>query len=146
LGRQVGGLGDHPDAGLGAVRTFDGATDDAVVGGECGGGKRCSECEYESVFHGSSSYIGGTWPFIPTFTRAEARLPSGWRCELTKTWAPGLSSLLSAGRNSTMTADSGTRTFFSPPLYCTVMTRSLPMAEMLATLALVILLFGRRSQ
>src|SRR5947207_10616025 len=38
-------------------------------------------------------YIGGTWPCSPTLTRGAASVPSGWRCALTKTGAPGLSSL-----------------------------------------------------
>src|SRR2546422_10268005 len=42
-------------------------------------------------------YIGGTWPCSPTLTRGAASVPSGWRCALTKTGAPGLSSLRSEG-------------------------------------------------
>ncbi len=85
-------------------------------------------------------------PFNPTFTRGAARLPSLWRCAFTNTLAPGFSSLRSVGVKATTIAFSGTSTFFSPPLYCTVRTRSLPMLVTLATLALVILLSGRRSQ
>src|SRR5207245_9209065 len=93
----------------------------------------------------SSRYIGGNWPCRPTLTRAAVRLPSGWRCAFTKTLAPSLSSLRSAGVKDTITAFSGTSTFFSPPLYCTVRTRSLPMLVTLATFALVILLVGLNS-
>src|SRR5467141_507880 len=91
-------------------------------------------------------YIGGTCPCRPTLTRAAVRVPSGWRCVTANTLAPGLSSLRSVGVKDTITALSGTSTFFSPPLYCTVSTRSLPMLVTLATLALVILLLGLRSQ
>src|SRR5712691_3864976 len=91
-------------------------------------------------------YIGGTWPFRPTLTRAAVRVPSGWRCVTVNTLAPGLSSLRSVGVKDTITAFSGTSTFFSPPLYCTVRTRSLPMLVTLATFALVILLVGLKSQ
>src|SRR6266545_2951371 len=62
-------------------------------------------------------YIGGTWPFRPTLTRAAVRLPSGWRCVTANTLAPGLSSPRSVGVKDTITAFSGTSTFFSPPLY-----------------------------
>jgi len=53
---------------------------------------------------------------------------------------------LSTGAYVTTTVSLVTRIFFSPPLYCTVITRSFATLTMLATFALVILLSGLRSQ
>src|SRR6266850_4773902 len=62
------------------------------------------------------------------------------------TGAPAFSSARLAGSKLTTAVRGVTSTFFSPPLYWMVITLPSPMLLMSATLALVILLSGRRSQ
>src|SRR6266850_1093512 len=62
------------------------------------------------------------------------------------TGAPAFNSARLAGSKLTTAVRGVTSTFFSPPLYWMVITLPSPMLLMSATLALVILLSGRRSQ
>jgi hypothetical protein len=60
--------------------------------------------------------------------------------------APGFSSDLSPGRKVTIGVPGGTTTFFSPSLYLTRMSWPSVPATVVATVALVMVELGRRSQ
>src|ERR1700674_746449 len=93
------------------------------------------------------THIGGVRPPRPTLTRAALSVSSGcFVAAPMKILAPGLSSLFSAGTKVTIGASGGTITVFSPSLYFSVSVAPSTRVTMLATVALVMVLCGTRSQ
>src|SRR6185312_7351432 len=93
------------------------------------------------------AHIGGVMPSRPTPMRPVSSVPSSFlAAPKMMTLAPGFTSDFSALTKVTIGVPGGTTTFFSPSLYLTRMFWPSVPAAMLATVALVMVLFGRRSQ
>src|SRR6202795_4256617 len=95
----------------------------------------------------ASRHIGGVMPSRPTLTRLASSVPSSFLvAPKMMILAPGVSSDLSPGRKVTIGVPGGTTTFFSPSLYLTRMFWPSVPATVWATVALVMVELGRRSQ
>src|SRR5258708_29148047 len=96
---------------------------------------------------GKNNHIGGVIPSRPTLTRLASSAPSAfWTAPKMMILAPGFSSDLSPTTKVTIGVFGGTTTFFSPSLYLTrILSPSVP-ATLSATVALVMVLPGLRSQ
>src|SRR5205823_6053929 len=95
----------------------------------------------------ASAHMGGSTSLPPMMMTGVSALPSSSFFAFgTKNFWPALISATVAGANMTTAVLGGTTTFFSPSLY--FITRSWPslLTTVLSTLALVIVLFGMRSQ
>src|SRR6476646_3395217 len=89
-------------------------------------------------------HIGGVMPSRPTLTRLASSVPSSFfTAPKMMIFAPGFSSDLSPATNVTIGVPSGTTTFFSPSLYLTRMFWPSVPFTVCATVALVMVEFGR---
>src|SRR6476620_8476420 len=96
---------------------------------------------------GKRHHIGGVIPSRPTLTRLASSVPSSFvTAPKMMIFAPGFSSDLSPATNVTIGVPSGTTTFFSPSLYLTRMFWPSVPFTVWATVALVMVEFGRWSQ
>ena len=73
-------------------------------------------CREPAFARREKSYIGGTTPSLPNRTAPLSNVPSACFSVGTKTIAPGMMSLLSAGTNATIGTLAGMVIVFSPPL------------------------------
>src|SRR6185437_7995407 len=93
-----------------------------------------------------SPHIGGFTPFFSAVTTRATRLPSDCFWPMTRTAAPGLRRLRSPGAKVTIGVRASTLIVAEPPLYSRVSVRLFFLCTTPATVALVMVLFGVRSQ
>src|ERR1700722_2994069 len=109
--------------------------------------QRCAAPQDEGQRAWRAPHIGGVMPSRPTPTRPASSEPSSFLvAPKMMTLAPAFSSALSPVTKATIGVPGGTTTFFSPSLYLTRMFWPSVPETVSATVALVMVELGRRSQ
>src|SRR5262249_41139140 len=112
--------------------------------------RRCpllTQSGHRKAEYDEGNHIGGLMPLRPTEMFDARIVPSGsFFAAAEKTFSPGLRSASVAGAKVTTATFGGTSNVFSPSLYFKTSVLPLLLATWVATVALVIVLLGMRSQ